>query len=67
MWNCQALYHEPLARVIVQALPVFDINYFILFVTSYIQCLVDESIRIHPTKIITKNKLKRNFKKSKYM
>ena len=25
IWNCQALYHEPLARVIAQALPVFDI------------------------------------------
>ena len=23
---CQALYHEPLARVIVQALPVFDVK-----------------------------------------
>ena len=29
---CQALYHEPLARVIVQALPVFDIKFtFTLF------------------------------------
>ena len=32
--NCQALYHEPLARVIAQALPVSDIKfsftYFIL-------------------------------------
>ena len=27
MWNIfQALYHEPLARVIAQALPVFDIK-----------------------------------------
>ena len=24
---CQALYHEPLARVIAQALPVFDIKF----------------------------------------
>ena len=24
---CQALYHEPLARVIVQALPVFDVKF----------------------------------------
>ena len=24
---CQTLYHEPLARVIVQALPVFDIKF----------------------------------------
>ena len=27
-WNCQALYHEPLARVIAQALPVFDITIY---------------------------------------
>ena len=27
IWNCQALYHEPLARVIVQPLPVFDIKF----------------------------------------
>ena len=27
IWNCQALYHEPLAQVIVQALPVFDIKF----------------------------------------
>ena len=27
LWNCQALYHEPLARVIAQALPVFDIKF----------------------------------------
>ena len=26
IWNCQALYHEPLARVIAQVLPVFDIK-----------------------------------------
>ena len=26
IWNCQALYHEPQARVIAQALPVFDIK-----------------------------------------
>ena len=24
---CQALYHEPLARLIVQALPVFDVKF----------------------------------------
>ena len=28
---CQALYHEPLARVIVQALPVFDIKFTFTF------------------------------------
>ena len=34
--NCQALYHEPLARVIAQALPVFDIKFaFTLFNFSY--------------------------------
>ena len=27
IWNCQALYHEPLARLIAQALPVFDIKF----------------------------------------
>ena len=27
IWNCQALYYVPLARVIVQALPVFDIKF----------------------------------------
>ena len=27
IWNCQALYHEPLAWVIAQALPVFDIKF----------------------------------------
>ena len=27
IWNCQALYREPLARVIAQALPVFDIKF----------------------------------------
>jgi len=28
---CQALYHEPLAQVIVQALPVFDIKFAFTF------------------------------------
>ena len=28
---CQALYHEPLARVIAQALPVFDVKYTLAF------------------------------------
>ena len=28
---CQALYHEPLARVITQALPVFDIKFTFTF------------------------------------
>ena len=27
IWNCQALYHEPLAWVIAQAFPVFDIKF----------------------------------------
>ena len=33
--NCQAVYHEPLARVIAQALPVFDIKFTFTF-TFYI-------------------------------
>ena len=33
---CQALYHEPLARVIAQALPVFDIKF--TFTISYCRC-----------------------------
>ena len=28
---CQALYHEPLARVIAQALPVFDVKFTFTF------------------------------------
>ena len=28
---CQTLYHEPLARVIAQALPVFDIKFTLTF------------------------------------
>ena len=28
---CQALYHEPLARVIAKALPVFDIKFTFIF------------------------------------
>ena len=28
---CEALYHEPLARVIAQALPVFDIKFTFTF------------------------------------
>ena len=31
IWNFQALYHEPLARVIAQALPVFDIKFAFAF------------------------------------
>ena len=31
---CQALYHEPLARVIAQALPVFDIKFTFTFILS---------------------------------
>jgi len=31
IWNCQALYHEPLPRVIAQALPVFDIKFAFTF------------------------------------
>jgi len=28
---CQALYHEPLAQVIAQALPVFDVKFTFAF------------------------------------
>ena len=31
IWNCQALYHEPLARVNAQVLPVFDIKFGFTF------------------------------------
>ena len=31
IWNSQALYHEPLARVIAQAPPVFDIKFAFTF------------------------------------
>ena len=31
IWNIQALYHEPLAQVIAQALPVFDIKFAFKF------------------------------------
>ena len=33
IWNCQAVYHEPLAWVIAQALPVFDIKFAFAFTT----------------------------------
>ena len=33
IWNCQSLYHEPLARVIAQAIPVFDIKFTFLPLT----------------------------------
>ena len=36
---CQALYHEPLARVIAQALPVFDVKFEFTF-TSYHDCSI---------------------------
>ena len=35
IWNWQTLYHEPLARVIAQALPVFDIKFASFFRTVY--------------------------------
>ena len=37
---CQALYHEPLARVITQALPVFDIKF-----TFFYRCVFLGSVR----------------------
>ena len=40
---CQALYHEPLARVIAQALPVFDVKFTFTFlhllVTTFVACV----------------------------
>ena len=32
---CQALYHEPLARMIAQAFPVFDIKFTFTFLHLY--------------------------------
>jgi len=32
---CQALYHQPLARVIAQALPVFDVKFTFTFYLYY--------------------------------
>ena len=40
IWNCQALYHEPLARMIAQALPVFDIKFAYIFLWFVIVSLV---------------------------
>ena len=37
IWNCQALCHEPLARVIAQALPVFDIKFAFTFFLHWCQ------------------------------
>ena len=37
IWNCQAVYHEPLARVIAQALPVFDIQFEFTFTIDNLQ------------------------------
>ena len=36
---CQALYHEPLARVIAQALPVFDIKFTFTFTMNWIRSI----------------------------
>ena len=36
IWNCQALYHEPLAWVIAQALPVFDIKFALFLFSKHI-------------------------------
>ena len=35
---CQVLYHEPLARVIAQALPVFDIKFTFTFTFLHTPC-----------------------------
>ena len=39
IWNCQALYHEPLPRVIAQALPVFDIKFAFTLFFYFIQLI----------------------------
>ena len=49
---CQALYHEPLARVITQALPVFDIKFTLFFysfpgIISYFSLLNPCMLRGH--------------------
>ena len=38
LYICQALYHEPLARVIAQALPVFDI-YMYIYILHVLYCV----------------------------
>ena len=35
IWNCQALYHEPLAQVTAQALLVFDIKFAFTFTFNF--------------------------------
>ena len=35
IWNCQALYQEPLAQVSAQALPVFDIKFAFTFTFTF--------------------------------
>ena len=46
---CQALYHEPLARVITQALPVFDIKF--AFSCTFTFRLAVEVVTNHPLQV----------------
>ena len=53
-FNCQALYHEPLARVIAQALPVFDIKFAFtftvpVFLEIFLICII-KNVNISRTK-----------------
>ena len=51
IWNCQALYHEPVARVSAQALPVFDINCLTL-IYIYIYLLIPITPRVYSKHIL---------------
>ena len=53
-FNCQALYHEPMARVIAQALPVFDIKFAFtftvpVFLEIFLICII-KNVNISTTK-----------------
>ena len=51
---CQALYHESLACVIVQALPVFDIKFAFTFFYMHKAAVISA---LHGSKFSPKNKL----------
>ena len=68
-WNCQALYHEPLARVIAQALPVFGIKFAFTFFTLTCIFLVCNAIggHIHDVPLYQKpTPIKQNILKQHY-
>ena len=50
---CQALYHEPLARVIAQTLPVFDIK----FTFTFLHLILQVSIATFAIYVLTGNEL----------